>query len=155
DQPKDPVDPPVDNPSLQTPQDGIAPNTQTLTAKEVQDVIQAVVDSVNSDKLVVAVTDRQGVQLGVYRKGGGPQYAIGNLGRPEDVDELAVALARTTSFFSHSQAPLTTRTVRFISGIHFPPAVPFVPTADLYGIENTNRGCSFNVDIPNLPRATS
>jgi uncharacterized protein GlcG (DUF336 family) len=32
--------------------------------------------------------------------------------------------------------------VRFISGIHFPPGVANAPTADLYGIENTNRGCT-------------
>jgi uncharacterized protein GlcG (DUF336 family) len=32
--------------------------------------------------------------------------------------------------------------VRFISGIHFPPGVDNAPTADLYGIENTNRGCT-------------
>ena len=57
-------------------------------------------------------------------------------------DELAVGLARTAAFFSNDQAPLSSRTVRFISGIHFPPGVACTPNADLYGIENTNRGCS-------------
>ena len=59
---------------------------------------------------------------------------------------MAVALARTTSFFSNDQAPLSSRTVRFISGIHFPPGIDFTGNAPLYGIENTNRGCPFNAD---------
>jgi hypothetical protein len=46
--------------------------------------------------------------------------------------------------FSNDQA-LSRRTVRFISGVHFPPGVAMAPTADLYGIENTNRGCPLNV----------
>jgi uncharacterized protein GlcG (DUF336 family) len=65
-------------------------------------------------------------------------------------DELAVALARTAAFFSNDQAPLSSRTVRFISGIHFPPGVAGTPNADLYGIENTNRGCTLsNNFLPN------
>ena len=55
---------------------------------------------------------------------------------------MAVALARTGAFFSNDQAPLSSRTVRFISGIHFPPGATNQPTAALYGIENTNRGCT-------------
>jgi uncharacterized protein GlcG (DUF336 family) len=53
-----------------------------------------------------------------------------------------VALARTGAFFSNDDAPLSSRTVRFISGVHFPPGVTNLANADLYGIENTNRGCS-------------
>jgi uncharacterized protein GlcG (DUF336 family) len=66
-----------------------------------------------------------------------------------DANNLAVALARTASFFSNDAAPLSSRTVRFISGIHFPPGIAFTPNAALYGIENTNRGCLLNV--PFLP----
>ena len=36
-------------------------------------------------------------------------------------DDLAVGLARTAAFFSNDQAPLSSRTVRFVSGVHFPP----------------------------------
>jgi len=53
-----------------------------------------------------------------------------------------VALARTAAYFSNDQAPLSSRTVRFISGIHFPPGVTDTSNAALYGIENTNRGCT-------------
>jgi uncharacterized protein GlcG (DUF336 family) len=48
--------------------------------------------------------------------------------------------------------------VRFISGIHFPPGVVNAPNAALYGIENTNRGCDFNVTFNAgacVPRARS
>ncbi|HTB19796.1 MAG TPA: heme-binding protein, partial [Bryobacteraceae bacterium] len=44
------------------------------------------------------------------------------------------------------QAPLCSRTVRFISGIHFPPGIAFTSNAPLYGIENSNRGCPFHVE---------
>src|SRR5207245_9070354 len=64
----------------------------------------------------------------------------------QDANDVAVALARTGAFFSNDQAPLSSRTVRFISGIHFPPGVMNQPPADLYGIENTNRGCILSKD---------
>jgi hypothetical protein len=61
-----------------------------------------------------------------------------------DANDFAVSLARTGAYFSNDQAPLSSRTVRYISGIHFPPGIRNKPNAALYGIENTNRGCSFN-----------
>ena len=94
--------------------------------------------------MVIAVTDRQGDILAVYSKPGAPATAAANFGVQADTNEVAVALARTASFFSNNQAPLSSRTVRFISGIHFPPGIPFTGNAALYGIENTNRGCGFN-----------
>ena len=109
-------------------------------------VIQHAAASVNVP-LVVAVTDRQGNILGVFRKTGAPATALANFGVEADANEVAVALARTASFFSNSQAPLSSRTVRFISGIHFPPGIPFTGNAALYGIENTNRGCGFNTEF--------
>ncbi len=139
-------------------QDGpSAVDPSILSAADVVTAITNAVSAVNSP-LVVAVTDRQGNILAIYRKAGAPVTAQGNYGRTVDANELAVALARTASFFSNNQAPLSTRTVRFISGVHFPPGVPFTGNGDLYGIENTNRGCDLNVTwLPgvNLPRATS
>ena len=98
--------------------------------------------------LTVAVVDRAGRPLALYR-GAGASSAN---------DELAVGVARTAAFFSHNQAPLSSRTVRFISGIHFPPGITNTPSAALYGIENTNRGCDFNVTFDAgkcIPRARS
>ena len=148
DTPPNPVDP-------ATSTDAVDPSI--LSADDVRTAIEIAVKAVNVP-LVVAVTDRQGNILGLYRKLGAPATAIGNFGATVDANELAVALARTAGFFSNNQAPLSTRTVRFISGVHFPPGIMFTGNADLYGIENTNRGCDFNTTfLPgvNLPRAKS
>jgi uncharacterized protein GlcG (DUF336 family) len=115
-----------------------------LAATDVDQVVQNAARSVNVP-LVVAVTDRTGAILAVFQTPGAPATSIGNFGKIVDSSELAVALARTAALFSNDQAPLSSRTVRFISGIHFPPGVAFAPNADLYGIENTNRGCPLNV----------
>src|SRR6266436_4153288 len=114
---------------------------QPLQIADVQNIVQAAVNSVNVD-MVVAVVDRAGFVLGVLRTQNAPATAIGNFGQVQDANDVAVALARTGAFFSNDQAPLSSRTVRFISGIHFPPGVMNQPPADLYGIENTNRGCT-------------
>src|SRR5580704_3652353 len=118
----------------------IAP-VQALQIADVQKIVQAAVNSANVD-MVVAVVDRAGFVLGVFRTQNAPATAVGNFGQTFDANDVAVAPARTGAFFSNDQAPLSSRTVRFISGIHFPPGVTNQPPADLYGIENTNRGCS-------------
>ena len=82
--------------------------------------------------------------MGVFRKPNAPATAPGNFGVPVNANDLAVSLARSGAFFSNNQAPLSSRTVRFISGIHFPPGIRNKPNAALYGIENTNRGCDLN-----------
>ena len=80
----------------------------------------------------------------------------GNFGAMIPSDDLAVALARTGAFFSNDQAPLSSRTVRFISGIHFPPGVENTANAALYGIENTNRGCNLAASLSaTVPPATT
>jgi uncharacterized protein GlcG (DUF336 family) len=117
------------------------PAVQPLQVADVQSIVTAAVNSVNVD-MVVAVVDRAGFVLGVFRTQNAPATAIGNFGQTQNENDVAVALARTGAFFSNDQAPLSSRTVRFISGIHFPPGVMNQGPADLYGIENTNRGCT-------------
>jgi uncharacterized protein GlcG (DUF336 family) len=114
---------------------------EALQIADVQKIVQAAVNSANVD-MVVAVVDRAGFVLGVFRTQNAPAGAVGNFGQTLDANDVAVALARTGAFFSNDQAPLSSRTVRFISGIHFPPGVTNQPPADLFGIENTNRGCT-------------
>ena len=116
-------------------------SVQPLQTTDVQSIVQAAADSMNVD-MVVAVVDRAGFVLGVFRTQNAPATAAGNFGQLQNANDVAVALARTGAFFSNDQAPLSSRTVRFISGIHFPPGVMDQPPADLYGIENTNRGCT-------------
>src|SRR5467141_3938829 len=131
------------------------PAIQALQVTDVQNIVTTAVNSVNAE-MVVAVVDRAGFVLGVFRTQNAPATTTGNFGVVQDANDAAVALARTGAFFSNDQAPLSSRTVRFISGIHFPPGVVNQPTADLYGIENTNRGCTlvgdanFQAKIPPL-----
>jgi uncharacterized protein GlcG (DUF336 family) len=139
-----PAPPPSEQPSPGPP----AAVCGALTAAEVNGLILSAAVSVSFTTLAVAVVDRPGNVLGLYV-----------LGSPSlQVQDQAVGLARTGAFFSNGQAPLSSRTVRFISGLHFPPGIARTPNAALYSIENTNRGCDLNVTwIPGqlIPRATS
>src|ERR1700684_1827684 len=118
------------------------PATQTLSQADVQMVVQAASTAAQSDAMAIAVVDRMGRILAVYGGPSAPATSPGNFGAAIPTADLAVALARTGAFFSNDQAPLSSRTVRFISGIHFPPGVVNTASAALYGIENTNRGCN-------------
>ena len=118
-----------------------------LSIMDVQNIVQAAAQASDSDTMVIGVVDRGGNVLGVYRKPGAAATDIGNFGAAVDVNDLAVALARTGAYFSNDQAPLSSRTVRFISGIHFPPGVTDTGNAALYGIENTNRGCTLSTNF--------
>ncbi|MGH9642175.1 MAG: hypothetical protein ACRD3Q_07085, partial [Terriglobales bacterium] len=110
-----------------------------------QTIVQAVAESA-TQPMVIAVADRTGSILAIFAtQPSAPATGVGNFGQVEDAQELALALARTAAFFSNDQAPISSRTVRFISGIHFPPGVAGTPSGDLYGIENTNRGCPLNI----------
>jgi uncharacterized protein GlcG (DUF336 family) len=132
--------------SSSTSTDPPAPAIVPLTAADVQAVVQSAVMSVDAP-MVVAVVDRGGNILAVFETPNPPATAIGNFGNTVAADELAVGLARTAAYFSNDQAPLSSRTVRYISGIHFPPGVAGTPSADLYGIENTNRGCTLSTNF--------
>src|SRR5580692_10725519 len=121
--------------------------TETLSQADVQMVVEAAATAAQSDAMAIAVVDRLGRILGVYVGPSAPATAPGNFGAAIPTADLAAALARTGAFFSNDQAPLSSRTVRFISGIHFPPGVENTANAALYGIENTNRGCNLAAGI--------
>lgn len=121
-------------------------SVQSLTAADVTALTQAAAQAADPNTMVIAVVDRAGNILGVYRKPSAPALSTGNFGAQVYTSELAVSLARTGAFFSNDQAPLSSRTVRFISGIHFPPGISNTPSAPLYGIENTNRGCTLSTN---------
>jgi len=117
-----------------------SPTVAPLSAAEASGVVQRAATAA-AVPTVIAVSDRSGNILAVFRKPGAASTAKGNFSQTVDANELAVSLAHTAAFFSNGQAPLSSRTVRFISGIHFPPGVAGTGNAALYGIENTNRGC--------------
>lgn len=136
----------------------VPPNTadNVLTKTDVESIVQAAAASVNVP-LVIAVSDRRGQIIAIYHKANAPGTTVSNFGAVVTSDDEAAALARTAAFFSNDRAPIGSRTVRFLSGIHFPPGVKNTESAPLYGIENTNRGCGFNVAyLPgeNLPVPT-
>lgn len=114
-------------------------------------------------ELAVVVTDRRGVILGAATNfpldyagscatGTCPAAETGCPAVPTPASDcrtvdLAVQLARAASFFSANETPLTSRSVRFLSGEHFPPDIRNTGAAALFGIENTNRGCTFDADL--------
>lgn len=125
------------------------PVNEFLTAADVTDIVKAAAESLDAQGMVIAVADREGQLLALFRKPAAPATVAGNFGVVVNANDFAVSLARTGAFFSNNQAPLSSRTVRFISGIHFPPGVTNQPNAALYGIENTNRGCALT--SPEVP----
>jgi uncharacterized protein GlcG (DUF336 family) len=114
--------------------DGTPPAFNALGAAEVQAIVEAAASALDNDSATIAVVDRTGRPLAVYRQ---PGFLTAN-------DDLALGVARTAAFFSNSQAPLSSRTVRFISQVHFPPGVTNTASGALYGIEQSNRGCDLN-----------
>lgn len=114
-----------------------------LTSAEVDAIVKAAAAALNIDTATIAVVDRTGRALAVFEKPGATKT---NARRDE-----ALGVARTAAFFSNSQAPLSSRTIRFISQVHFPPGVTNAPSGALYGIEQSNRGCDLNVTWNSAP----
>jgi uncharacterized protein GlcG (DUF336 family) len=123
------------------------PSSATLTTSDVDGIVRAAAAATSPTTAVIAVVDRAGNVLALYRKPDAPLTVTGNFSTQVSANDVAVGLARTGAFFSNDQAPLTSRTVRFISGVHFPPGVSDTSNADLYGIENTNRGCTLSAEL--------
>jgi uncharacterized protein GlcG (DUF336 family) len=138
--------------SQSTPQSAVstpasASATVTLTSADVDSIVHAAAAATSPTTAVIAVVDRAGNVLALYRKPDAPLTVAGNFGIQTSTNDVAIGLARTGAFFSNDQAPLPSRTVRFISGVHFPPGVSNASNADLYGIENTNRGCKLSSEL--------
>jgi uncharacterized protein GlcG (DUF336 family) len=121
--------------SQNTPSDRAGGPAQILTADDVRAVLSTAATALADETLAAAVVDRTGNILGVYAR----------TAADARTPDVAVSLARSAAMFSHDQAPLSSRTVRFISGIHFPPGVKNTANAALYGVENINRGCTVDV----------
>ncbi len=130
-----------------TPPPIVTPAAATLTTSEVDSIVRAAAGATSPTTAVIAVVDRAGNVLALYRKPNAPPTVTGNFSQQVSSNDVAVGLARTGAFFSNNHAPLTSRTVRFISGVHFPPGVSDTQNADLYGIENTNRGCPLSTEV--------
>jgi uncharacterized protein GlcG (DUF336 family) len=160
--------PPDDPGAVPTPGGIAAPSpltAGTLSTSDVQTIIsQAVSTAVSLNRNVtVAVTDREGNVLGVFRMTGAPTTttirSVGTSGMglegtvvPSSV--AAISKAGTGSLFSTGGNAFTTRTAGFIIQEHFPPGIDFRAGGPLYGVQFSSLPCS-DIKIPGLPLGLS
>lgn len=165
-----PPDDPGAVPTPATPAPTPTPNTNPVTAgnlsaTEVQTVIAQAVSAAAAlgRNVTVAVTDREGNPLGVFRMTGAPTTTrISGGGRSgqglEGLDVpsnlAAVSKAGTASVFSTQGNAFTTRTASFIIQEHFPPATQFQPSGPLFGVQFSQLPCS-DIKKPALPLGLS
>ncbi len=93
----------------------VDPTQQTLATGEVDALLKRASAASASRDAIIAVVDRNGRILGVRVEGGVDPALTGDPGRLVFAVDGAVAKARTGAFFANDQAPLTSRTVQFIS----------------------------------------
>ena len=146
------------------------PNSNPVTAgnlstSDVQTVIaQAVSAAAALNRAVtVAVTDREGNALGVFRMtgattttriSGGGLSGQGLEGLDVPSNLAAVSKAGTASLFSTQGNAFTTRTASFIIQEHFPPGTAFQPGGPLFGVQFSQLPCS-DIKRPALPLGLS
>ncbi len=174
--------PPDDQGAAPTP-GGITPpitspaTAGTLTTTEVQTIIAQAVSTAASinHPVTVAVTDREGNVLGVFKmtgapattqfRGGGPGPTLvpnpitgfvstGLDGTVVPSNLAAISKAGTASLFSTRGNAFTSRTAGFIIQEHFPPGVDNRPGGPLYGVQFSSLPCS-DIKMPGLPLGLS
>ncbi|MDB5311701.1 MAG: hypothetical protein JWO38_5903 [Gemmataceae bacterium] len=87
----------------------------TLTAADVTALLARAAAASASTDAIIAITDRNGRILGVRVESGVDPAITGSTANLVFAVDGAVSLARTGAFFGNNQAPLTSRTVQFIS----------------------------------------
>ena len=174
--------PPDDQGAVPTPGTTAPPVTPSttagnLTVAEVQTVIAQAVSAAASinHPVTVAVTDREGNVLGVFKmtsapattqlRGGGPGPTLvpdpitgfvttGLDGTIVPAKLAAISKAGTAALFSTRGNAFTSRTAGFIIQEHFPPRVDFQPGGPLYGVQFSSLPCS-DIKSPGLPLGLS
>lgn len=86
-----------------------------LTADDVTALLRRAAAASASSDAIIVITDRNGRILGVRVEGGVAPEITGNTDNLVFAIDGALAKARTGAFFGNNQAPLTSRTVQFIS----------------------------------------
>lgn len=146
------------------------PNTNPLTAgilsaDDVRTVISQAVSAAAAlnRPVTVAVTDREGNVLGVFRMNGAPATtrirSVGAAGQGLEnftvpAELAAISKAGTPSLFGTSGNAFTPRTAGFIIQEHIPPGVDNRPGGPLYGVQFSSLPCS-DLKIPGLPLGLS
>lgn len=149
----------------------------TLSTSEVQTIIAQAVSAAASinHPVTVAVTDKEGNVLGVFKMTGAPaatQFRGGGPGPTLVPDPItgfvsngldgtvvpaklaAISKAGTAALFSTRGNAFTSRTAGFIIQEHFPPGVDFQPGGPLYGVQFSSLPCS-DIKLPGLPLGLS
>ncbi len=98
----------------------LACSPSTLCTGEVETLLDRASAATVSEGAIIAIVDRGGHILGVRVEdevvGAGPdQIPVGDIDTLVFAIDGAVAKARTAAFFANNQAPLTSRTIQFIS----------------------------------------
>jgi uncharacterized protein GlcG (DUF336 family) len=95
---------------------GLTPSPDSaLTAAEVTQLLDRAAAATASDDGIVAIVDRGGRVLGVRVEAHVDPAITGNTEKLVFAIDGAIAEARTGAFFGNDQAPLTSRTIQFIS----------------------------------------
>jgi uncharacterized protein GlcG (DUF336 family) len=89
--------------------------TTTLTASQVSVLLSRAAAASSSNDAIIAVVDRAGHPLGIRVESGVDANITSNTANLVFAVDGALAEARTAAFFANNQAPLTSRTVEFIS----------------------------------------
>ncbi len=118
-----------------------------LTSADVAAVVAAAASSVNSDAMVIAVTDRQGDILAMYQKPNAPATARGQFRNAGGYAGSGGGAGPHRQFLQQrsSAAFLADRALHQRHSLSAGHRL-YTSNAPLYGIENTNRGCPFNAD---------
>ncbi|MFN2578293.1 MAG: heme-binding protein [Pyrinomonadaceae bacterium] len=173
--------PPDDGGAVPTP-GTIAPvqplaTAGTLTTSDVQTIVAQAVSAAASlnRPVTVAVTDKEGNSLGVFKMTGAPataQFRGGGPGPSQTPNPLtgfvsvgldgtvvpaklaAISKAGTAALFSTRGNAFTSRTAGFIIQEHFPPGVDFRSGGPLYGVQFSSLPCS-DIKMPGLPLGLS
>jgi uncharacterized protein GlcG (DUF336 family) len=106
---------PVDPPVLPDPNLSPDPPNVVLTPQEIQGILARAAAADPNDDAIVAIVDRGGNLLGTRVEGNVSPAVTGNNGTLSFAIDGAISEARTGAFFGNDQAPLTSRTIQFIS----------------------------------------
>jgi uncharacterized protein GlcG (DUF336 family) len=88
---------------------------QVITTSDVQSLLQRASGVSSSEDAIIAIVDRNGRILGVRVEAGVASQITSDPNLLTFAIDGAIAKARTAAFFANNQAPLTSRTVQFIS----------------------------------------
>ncbi len=92
-----------------------SPTDNLITAADVDVLLDRASAASSSTDAIIAIVDRTGRILGVRVESGVSAALQGDPERLAFAIDGAVAKARTAAFFSNNEAPLTSRTIRYIS----------------------------------------